>query len=205
MTSTSAAALFTTMLILAVAPGPSDFAVVARAIAAGFKQAALMVVGIVIADFLFIVLAIYSLSEIAESMSGLFTVVKYLCGAYLIWSGVTALRSRSAETSATETSTKGDGFSSLIGGFLITLGDPKAIVFYMGLFPAYVDVTKISLADTITIMLIATVVICSVKLTYAYLAGRAKRLFESSGFGKTMNVIAGVVLIATGGWLVGNG
>ncbi|MEX0726098.1 MAG: LysE family translocator [Planctomycetaceae bacterium] len=191
MTPTGTVALFTTMLILAIAPEPSDFAVVARAIAAGFRQAALMVAGIVVADFLFIVLAVYSLSEVAESMSGLFTLVKYVCGAYLIWLGVSALRSRPDVAGVTETNSKGAGYSSFLGGFLITLGDPKAIVFYMGFFPAYVDLTNITPVDTAIIMLIATVVICGDKLTYAYLANRAKVMFETPGFRRKMDVAAG--------------
>lgn len=205
MSLISIAALLITMFVLSIAPGPSDFAVVARSMTAGFRQAGVMVAGIVAADFVFIVAAIYSMSEVAESMSGVFTAVKYACGAYLIWLGIGTLRARSDAANVRPEEAQRAGYSSFLGGFLITLGDPKAIVFYMGLFPAYVDLAKITLVETAIIMLIATAVICGVKLTYAWLADRAKQMFESQRFRRGMNIAAGVVLLATGMWLIVKG
>ncbi len=203
MTVSSIAALFGTLFILAVAPGPSDFAVVARSIASGFKQSLFMVGGIVAADFLFILLAIYGLAEVAESMDRLFVFVKYACGAYLIWLGVSLLRLR-AVASVPETR-KVSGYSSFLGGLLITLGDPKAILFYMGLFPAFVDLSTVSVADTVIIMLVVTLVVGGVKALYAYLADRAKLLFENARIRRKLDIAAGVVLISTGLFLLISG
>ena len=203
MTVSSIAALFGTLFILAVAPGPSDFAVVARSIASGFKQSLFMVGGIVAADFLFILLAIYGLAEVAESMGRLFVFVKYACGAYLIWLGVSSLSLRPV-ASASEPR-KVASYSSFLGGLLITLGDPKAILFYMGLFPAFVDLSTVSVADTVIIMLIVTVVVGGVKALYAYLADQAKLLFENARIRRTLDIAAGGVLVCTGLFLFVSG
>lgn len=206
MTGNSIAALAGTMLVLAVVPGPSDLAVVARSIASGFAQALIMVGGIVAADILFIALAIYSLAEVAESLGAWFLGVKYVCGAYLIWLGVTALKARSASADLafiqTSKADKSSGFSSFLGGLLITLGDPKAILFYMGLFPAFVDLAQVSIRDTLVIMLIATGVVGGVKTGYAYLADRAKHLFTNPRLRQTLDAVAGMILICTGLFLI---
>lgn len=197
MTAGSLTALFGTMLILAIVPGPSDFAVVARSIASGFRHALLMVSGILLADFLFIVLAIYGLAAAAESLGSLFAIVKYLCGAYLIGLGISSLRSRPQALGISKI--KGfSQFSSFLSGLLITLSDPKAILFYMGLFPAFVDLASLSAAEIIVIMLIATVTVGGVKTGYAYLAERAKLFFEHPRAKRTLDVAAGGVLIGTG-------
>lgn len=209
MTGNSIAALVSTMLVLAIVPGPSDLAVVARSIASGFAQALIMVGGIVAADILFIVFAIYSLAEVAESLGVWFLVVKYACGAYLIWLGIGALKARSASADLTVIQTsetkKSSGFSSFLGGLLITLGDPKAILFYMGLFPAFVDLAQVSIRDTLVIMLVATGVVGGVKAGYAYLADRAKHLFANPSLCKKLDALAGIVLICTGLFLIVKG
>lgn len=201
MTASTIAALFGTMLVLAIAPGPSDFAVVSRSIASGFTQGLIMIGGIVIADFIFIGLAVYSLAEVAESMSSLFVLVKYACGAYLIWLGVGSLKSQPKVEGVPRTR-EISGYSSFLGGLLITLGDPKAILFYMGLFPAFVDLSNISIPDTIVIMLTATMVVGGVKISYAYLADKAKLLFENSGIRQKVDRVAGGVLVCTGIFLL---
>lgn len=200
MNGSSIALLFGTMLVLTIVPGPSDFAVVARAAGSGFRHGLLMIGGIIAADFLFILLAVYSLSMVAERWGGLFAVVQYLCAAYLVWLGFGMLRTTPGSADAPET----DGFSGLssfVSGLLITLGDPKAILFYMGLLPAFVELSSISLADTLTIMVTATIAIASVKTVYAYLADRARRFFENSAAQRTLDIAAGVVLMGTGVFL----
>lgn len=197
MTGSSIAALIATMFVLAVVPGPSDFAVVARSIAAGFGQGLITISGIVAADLLFIVLAVYGLAEVADWLGGLFAVVKYACGAYLIWLGIASLRSRPTETDLPELRSS-KGYSSFLAGLTITLGDPKAILFYMGLFPAFVDLAHVSIADTLTIMLVAILLVGGVKTSYAYLAHRAKRLFANIRLRRRLDRLAGGILIVTG-------
>ena len=58
MTFSSIAALFGSMIVLAIIPSPSVFAVVARSIASGFTHGFVTVIGIVVGDFIFITLAI---------------------------------------------------------------------------------------------------------------------------------------------------
>lgn len=192
-------ALSGTMFVLSVAPGPADFAVVARSLSAGARQGFIMIAGIVTADILFILAALYSLSRVAESMGTLFIVLKLGGAGYLIWLGVGALRMRPAEPTTTARAVSPTAArSSYLTGLLLTLADPKAILFYLGLLPAFVDTSRATPLDALLVALAATVVIAGVKGAYVLLADRARLLFESPAVRRKLDTAAGLVLIATG-------
>ncbi|MFC1665800.1 LysE family translocator [Pseudomonadota bacterium] len=201
MTFSSIAALLGAMIVLAIVPGPGVFAVVARSIASGFAHGFVTTMGIVVGDFVFILIAIFGLSTIAEMMSSLFVFVKYLGGAYLIWLGIELFRSKtnSIEIEGIEESS---WLSNFLSGLLITLGNPKAILFYLSFFPAFLDLARLSIVDTGIIMLVATFAIGGVMLVYAYLADKARTLFAGSSAKSKINKTAGSIMIGTGTLLI---
>jgi len=95
MTFISIATLFATMVVLAAIPSTSVFAVVSRSMASGFIHGFATATGIVVGDITFILVAVYGLSVIANTMGSLFALVKYIASAYLIWFGVGLLKSKS--------------------------------------------------------------------------------------------------------------
>lgn len=199
MTLSNIVALFGAMLVLAALPSLSVLTVVTRAISSGFLHGCLTAVGIVVGDIVFILVAIYGLSMIADT-GGLFVVVKYLGGAYLIWLGVSLWR-LPAQAMEIETVQKSSGISSFLAGLLLTLGDQKAILFYMGFLPAFVDLSALSLGDTGLIIAIATLTVGGVKLGYAYMADRARFLFQNQRTRQFINRMAGSVMVLTGVYL----
>ena len=86
-------------------------------------------------------------------------------------------------------------------GLFITLGEQKATLFYLGFFPAFIDIYKISYFDTIIIIAITIVTGGGVKLGYAFMADRA-RLLINSKIRNRINIAAGCVMIALGVFLV---
>ena len=201
MTFNSIAALLGAMIVLAIIPSASVFAVIARSISSGFAHGAVMVAGIVFGDLIFVGVAIYGLSAIAENMSILLIVVKYLGGAYLIWLGIKLYQTK-IRLVEIEKTTESSWLSSFFGGLLITLGDQKAIFFYMSFFPAFIDLNSISIAQTIAVMAITIVAVGGVKLGYAYMANRSKLLLTNLKFSKSINIIAGTIAIGAGIFLI---
>ena len=201
MTASSIAALLSAMMVLAIIPDASAFAVVARSIASGFSHGLVTTIGIVVGDFFFIILAIYGLSIIAESIADLFIAIKYLGGTYLVWLGTGLWRSITKETKL-----KGihepSWWSNFLCGLFITLGDVKVILFYLSFLPAFLDLARATVLDTGIVMATATIAVCGVKLSYAYMAGRARRLFESTNARRRLNRIAGSMMIGTGIFLI---
>lgn len=188
------------MTLLALVPSVSVLAVSARAASAGFRHGVYVTLGIIAGDTIFIVLAIFGLQLLAAAMSDNFVFIKYLGGAYLIWLGLRLWRSGAAATMGrahAETSTT----SSFMTGLLITLGDQKAILFYLGFFPAFMDLKALTVLDALIVILIAAVAVGGVKLGYAYAASRAGALVGARA-GRTLNIVAACVMIVVGVFVI---
>lgn len=193
-------ALFGTMIILGSIPSVSVLVVSARSAAFGFIHGVFTTLGIVLGDIVLILIAILGVALLARTMGPLFAMVKYLGAAYLIWLGIMLWRSR-ATTSEAESVTGSTLISSFMTGLLITLGDQKAVLFYLGFFPAFFDLSTISYIDTGIVIAIATVSIIVPKLIYAYFAGKTS-LLKSSRVYRGINMLAAGILIAVGVFII---
>jgi threonine/homoserine/homoserine lactone efflux protein len=156
-----------------------------------------MTAGIVLGDYIFIVLALFGLSALSEIMGAAFFIIKYLSAAYLIWLGIKLLRTKT-ESIDIEASKNSSLISNFLTGLFITLGNPKAILFYVGFFPAFVNLNDVTLYDTSLIMLAATVAFGSVNMFYSLLAVKAKNTFRSPSAATIINKTAGTIMISTG-------
>lgn len=202
MTLIEITALLAAMTALALVPSTSVALVVARSSTAGFLNGAAVTAGIVAGDLVFVCLAVLGMAALAEIMGGLFLAIRYLAGAYLIWFGISLLRSApSAQMSVTGRSASTHS-ASFISGLLLTLGDVKAIVFYASLFPAFVDMASLTTADIAMIVAITVVTVGGVKLGYAYGACRISALAGHLRGQRAAKFAAGGCMIGAGVYLV---
>lgn len=188
----SAFALFVAMLVLAAVPGVSVLAVTARAASGGFLQGAWVTLGIVAADTLFIVLAIFGLHAVAAALGPAHQWLRIAAAVYLLWLAWHLWRAASRPVVPQQGGAAAR--SAFMSGLLLTLGDQKAVLFYLGFFPAFVDLARLTWADVLAVVLIAAVAVGGVKLIYAGAAAQAGRTL-SAGFGAGLNRLAGLVLL----------
>lgn len=197
MTTENLVTLSATMFVLSVIPGSSDFAIIARSITSGFTQSLMMIFGIIIADIILITCALYTLTELSEPLENLLRFAKYGCGGYLIYEGVMSLKCP-LNRNQISTAFRFSNYFSVLTGILMTLGDPTAILFYFVFFPNFVDLSSISTHHILIILLIATVIISSVKTSYAYFANQIKCYFDNRQSAKIVQKIASCSLICIG-------
>ena len=184
------------MFVVAIIPGPAIFAITSASVIGGFKRGVYMTAGLVISDYVFIILAISGLSFVAEVMGQAFVIIKYLCAVYLVWLGFTLFFSKDS-SEITEQSTHSN-HSDIITGFLISLSNPKAIIFYVALFPAFVNVESISITEILGIMLCATLAFGIVNIGYSYLGAKARKLASTSSRFSLLRKCAGSVMAISG-------
>lgn len=201
MTLYSMLAFAGAMFLLAITPGPGVFATISRALASGFNNAAVVVFGMVMGDIIFLLLAIFGLSAIASILGDFFIIIKYLGGAYLLYLGYKILTSKVHETNIKGT-TQLSWKKNFLSGLLITLSNPKVILFYLGFLPTFVNLQILTAIDIVIVSSIVTVVLGAVMLTYAYSASSAKKLFKSKSSKRKMNIAAGSVMVAAGSILI---
>lgn len=197
LTFSSVAALFGAMAVLAALPSASVLAVSARSASSGFVHGAVMALGIVVGDFVFILLAIFGLAFLAETLGHLFFVVKYAGGMYLIWLGIHLWKNRSRHRHGRLAGDEASLLSSFMTGLLITLGDQKAILFYLGFFPAFLRLEALSYRDVGLVLVVTMVAVGGVKVSYAYAADRAQQ-FLGEGTVESLHVIAAGIMVLAG-------
>jgi len=186
------------ILILAVSPGPGVFATVARSLASGFRPSLAVICGIVLGDITYLLFAIFGLSMVARVMGDMFLIVKVCGGAYLVWIGI-KLWLREPEATSTDANTSNvSGWGNLASGLLLTLSNPKVILFYCGLLPTLLDLTALTTVDFAVVVAIVTLVLSLVLGTYAFLASRTREFLTSRLAVRRLNRTAGGLMVATG-------
>lgn len=198
MTIQSILAFSAAMLILAISPGPGIFATVSQALSSGFRSSVGVVGGIVIGDLLFLFLAVFGLSALAYALGDLFFYIKLLGGAYLVWLGFRMWIKVPVPLNQSHNLERRNGWQRFLGGLVITLGNPKVILFYAGFLPTFIDLSELQALDIIIIAGLVASILIVVLGAYSFAASRARVLFTSLRAIKALNRGAGTVMIGTG-------
>lgn len=195
--------LFGIMFVLAAIPSTSVALVVTRSATLGVRNGIAVTAGIVLGDLVFIMLAILGLSIIAETMGTLFMVIKYLGALYLLWFGFSLLTTQTKTAiSVNKATEKGSLIASFLAGFFLTLGDVKAIIFYVSLFPTFIDLAELQTAEILMIMFITVASVGSVKFLYALSAVKVANFARELKFESVARKTAGGLMVGAGTYLI---
>jgi threonine/homoserine/homoserine lactone efflux protein len=197
----SIAALFGAMAMLAALPSTSVLVVTAQAAAHGFRHGALVAAGVVAGDLVYILVAIFGLHLLTGALSGVAEAIRYLGGLYLLWFALRLWRSCPEAIDTAAAGITPSTRASFLTGLLITLGDQKAVLFYLGFLPAFVDLPEMSGGDVLIVSLVVVIAVGGIKLLYAALAGRARSVLGSR-LGRAMNRLAAALMAAVGLFLL---
>lgn len=191
-------ALFTLCFVIKATPGPGVFATVGRALFQGFGPTLVFIAGIMAGDLLYLVFALTGLAVIAKQFGEAFFIVRLIGGGYLVYLGVRLWLRLPAgvDTAPVE---PGGCARTFFSGVLLTLGNPKVILFYLGLLPTFVDLSELGIADIGLLAVMFISILGGTLSAYAYAAARARLLFRSKRAMKRVNRGTGIVLAGTGG------
>mgnify|MGYP000439283433 CR=1 FL=1 len=201
MTAASIVALSLAMLALAAMPSSSVLLVTVCSLRSGFRHGAAAALGIVLADCLFVLMAVLGMAALAQQLGAVFAIIKVLAAGYLIFLGWQLWRGRHRPINNRVGSS-----ASLPGcvaaGLLLTLADVKAIVFYASLLPLFVEMQALAAADVGLVLLITVLSVGGVKLLYAALAPRLQSQLSPSASAKGRAAVGVGVMAAGAGLLV---
>jgi threonine/homoserine/homoserine lactone efflux protein len=192
-------------LVAVLVPGPGVAAIVARALGGGFLSAVPMIVGILVGDLLYLFFALFGLAAIATYFAPIFVIVRWGSALYLLyiaWQFWTAkpgheqLGPRARE----------HWVKTFLSGFMLTLGNPKTIVFYLALLPTVVPLDQpITAVGLMELTGIVVVVLLAIGAGYAALAAWARGIFTSSKAIRRMNRTAGVIMAGAAAFVAARG
>jgi threonine/homoserine/homoserine lactone efflux protein len=172
--------VFATVYAAAVAsPGPAIAALVARVLARGPRGLAPFIAGFVLGDLVWFTVAAAGLTVLAQTFYGVFTVIKYLGVAYLLYLAYKLWTTPVQSVEPHEAPRDESGLRLFLGALALTLGNPKVIVFFMALLPTIVDLAALTWSGFLEIGGLIVLILAGILALYGAAAARARRLFTS--------------------------
>ena len=184
--------------ILWATPGPVWVAITARALTGGFAAAWPLAFGVTIGDLLWPLVAVFGLAWIVEQWGDFMTVMRYVAAAIFVIMGWLLIRHAGQPISTDSRLTRPGRWAGFMAGLAAILGNPKAILFYMGVLPGFFDLRHVTAPDIVVIAVVSMSVPLIGNLVIAALVGRARGLLKSPGTLRRINISAGALLIAVG-------
>jgi leucine efflux protein len=185
------------ILLFLALPGPGTFALLTSTAKGGFRAGAAATFGLIVGDQVLLWLAVAGVAALLAAYPQVFRAVQWAGAAYLAWIGLKLLFAR-GDTSASPIRIEPRRYARQ--ALLITLLNPKAIVFYMAFFPLFIDPathrglpTFAAMALTIAVL---TAVYCLALCAFA--DALAQRLRANRKLGRWLERAAGLFLIAFG-------
>lgn len=200
MTAETTFAFALAVFLFAATPGPAIIACVGQALGVGLRSAIWFAGGIVIGDLAFFLVAVYGLAVIAGLLDGLFLVLRLAGSGYLVWIGWRMWVNAGQAVDENRLTTRANG-GAFQAGLLLTLGNPKVIIFYLGFMPAFMDLSSLRLQDVTTAGVVLVTVLMAVNTTYALMATKARAMVSSTRATGLLNRGAGSVLVGLGCYL----
>ncbi|MFD2640899.1 leucine efflux protein LeuE [Pseudomonas japonica] len=123
------------IIVLAI-PGPGNFALITATGKGGIKAGLAATCGVILGDQVLLWLAVAGVATLLAAYPAAFHVVQWAGAAYLAWLGLRMLLSKPG---GAPRKSRMDNGHYLRQTMMITLLNPKAIMFYMAFFPLFVD------------------------------------------------------------------
>jgi len=184
-----------------ISPGPAILLAIYNGAVNGSKVVMVSALGNILGLLCLSILSISGLSALLLASSTLFSLVKWIGAAYLIYLGIRQLRSSTtakAGYDSTNTQLNRSLTSYFKEGFLVAATNPKPILFFSALFPQFLD-THLAIAPQFIIMTLIFMAFSFLSLsTYGYIAQRAKGLLANINNMKWFHRISGTLFIAMG-------
>ena len=183
------------LLVLFLTPGPVWVALIARTLSGGFNAAWPLALGVVVGDVLWPFLAILGVTWIVSVYADFMLVLKWVAVLTFLVMGWLVIR-HAEKTIASDTRLTRPGmWAGFLAGLAVILGNPKAILFYMGMLPGFFDLTDLTWVDIAVICFLSLIVPLLGNLTLALCIGRARALLTSPQALYRTNLVSGCLLI----------
>lgn len=128
--------------VLSLSPGPGVFSSISSGLHHGFRLGLWNGVGMQAANMILVAIVSLGLGAILLASEALFTAVKWLGVAYLVYLGIVTWRApaRGFEEDRDDHETTARGV--FLRGFLVNITNPKGIIFFAAILPQFIDLAR---------------------------------------------------------------
>ena len=183
--------------LLAV-PGPTVLLVVSYALSRGKSSAWATVPGVALGDFTAMTVSLIGAGAVLAASATLFTALKLIGAAYLIWLGIKLWRS-DPETGAFDNAEAAGSTKEMFwSAYIVTALNPKSIVFFVAFVPQFVNTSASTLHQFVVLEITFLVLATISAALWAVLAGQARLKLRQPKTLKLVNRTGGGFLIGAG-------
>ena len=190
------------LLLLFITPGPVWVALIARSLKSGFAGAWPLALGVALGDICWPALALLSLGQIVSLHGDIIFWLRYIAVAVFAGMGIGVYLAPVQPLQAQSKLTKEGVLAGFLAGLMVIVGNPKAMLFYIGILPGFFDVSRLQIDDIILIALISALVPFIGNLILGLAVGRARQLISTVSARRRLNQFSGVILILVGGLIL---
>lgn len=185
------------LFLAAIIPGPGIAALVGRSLGSAGRGSLSFISGMILGDLFYLTLVVLGLSVVAKAFSGVFIVIKLLGGLYLLYLAYQLWTSQSRSIGV-KSDISGGNLVAVTNGFIVTLGNPKAIIFYMALVPNVIDLSQVGVFEWAILSLLTATVLVFAFVPYALVSAKAVQLLSSGEMLKRLNRGAAIFIGGAG-------
>ena len=186
------------LAIAAVIPGPGVAALVGQSLGGSTRASMYFLFGLSLGDVTYLTIAVVGLAAIAQTWASALIIIKALGGLYLLY---LAYRFWTSEVTVSDVRSRRDrsSWTAFLAGYIITIGNPKTVIFYLALAPAVLDMTGVSALDWFYLAVITVGVLFVVMTPYIVLSLRARAMMTHPSSLKRLNRFAAGFIGGAGG------
>ncbi|MEM8538956.1 MAG: LysE family translocator [Pseudomonadota bacterium] len=186
------------LFVLFMTPGPVWVALLARSLSGGFPAAWPLALGVAAGDIFWPLVAVLGVAWLVSMFAGFMLVLKWVAVVVFLAMGIGLIRHADGALTANSRLTRPGMWAGFLAGLAVILGNPKAVLFYMGVLPGFFDLTRVTTLDVAAICTLSFVVPLAGNLTLAACVGRIRGVLKTPAKVRRMNLVAGWLLVGVG-------
>jgi homoserine/homoserine lactone efflux protein len=183
--------------VTVLSPGPGVILTLTNAIRFGGAGAVNGILGIAFGTFIVAAISATSIGILLATSSIAFGIMKTVGAIYLIYLGIRLWRSSGISIDHLGI-TKRSRRRQFSEGLMLQLTNPKAVFFFMSIFPQFVDFTRPYFGQFALLVTSYSGLVIVIHLGYAYLATSARGWLVSDGGGRMVNRLGGGTFVCFG-------
>jgi threonine/homoserine/homoserine lactone efflux protein len=186
------------MVGLWAVPGPVWVALMARSLSGGMAAAWPLAVGVALGDLVWPLAAILGLSWIESAWGDVLGMLRWVAAAIFLAMGAALILKPAGDLAENSRLTRPGVLAGFTVGLAAVIGNPKAILFYMGALPGFFDLGAVRAPDIAAVILISALIPMAGNLGLALFLDRVHAVLSSPASRRRLNVGSGVLLLGVG-------
>jgi threonine/homoserine/homoserine lactone efflux protein len=183
--------------LLIIMPGPVVTITVSNSLAHGTRHGLRTVIGASSATMLLLLVGGFGMAQAFALLAQWFEWLRWCGAAYLVFLGVQIWRSNPLFFGDDEAGADPKK-SSFWQGFMVSITNPKSILFFAAFFPQFIDPAQPAGPQLLTLSVTFLVIAVALDSCYALLSGRLRPYLSDAKRGRLRNRITGGLMIGTG-------